>query len=302
MRRVWIVICATIVVMTSVFLEGCTCSKKMIDFFDTLVKETTEEIPYVYNDTLVLEGTSLNFSELLQKNGVDGTFREVYVVQDDIVFFCYSTNGDGQNGGDIWHIATASIDDQVVESIYSEEFCFDSAADRHYILNNNDHSINRYETANGFYHNNKVVLTDHVKLIEFDLTAKKAVVFKATEYRYPSMPNVQIVDYETIVFSQGSRQQTFSINRAKETSKAFEKILELEENENWQGKSLLSNLFDKVEVVNGKIYIICRIMNWNGETHAAVFEYDFETNSCQYAFHCFTNDLITENLYVVNNT
>lgn len=173
-------------------------------------------------------------------------------------------------------------------------------ADQPYRQNNNSHKEERYLNANGFYDDGKIILTDHVKTIEFDLVAVSFKEISTEDYTFPTLPvQVEILDYQTITFCKDSEQKTFNTETGETTSKAFKKLLKLKTEKDWEGESYLFELFDKVQIVNGQIFIICRVINWDGETHAIVFQYDFENNACQYAFHCFMDDLIGDELYVV---
>ena len=300
MRRVFVMILVVMtMVIPSMFLNGCSSRNEISDLFESFPVETSEKIPYVYYDSLVFGDVELDFGSLLQENNIDGTFCEVYAIQNDLVYFSYSANTRTENGGKTWHIATVTVDKKEISSIYCADFCVESGSDQHYyVKNNNDHSQNRYLTANGFYYDGKIVLTDHVKLVEFDLNARSAVEFSAKDYLYPTVLDVEIVDAQTIKFSKDAQQKTFDTDRGKATSSAFAEMLKLEDEKAWDGDSLLFDLFNKVQIVDNQIFIMCRVINWHGETHAVVYRYNFEDNSCQYAFHCFMDDVIRNKLYV----
>lgn len=299
MRCVWHKVLILIIMMLCMLLNGCSSKREITNMFESFSAETRKETPYVHHNTFVFNDAALDFNALLKENNIKGVFHEVYVVQDDVVFFGYSEEKKDPNGGQEWYIATITIDQKELNAIYHTEFCVENGSDQNYSQNSINHSQIRYSSANGFYHNNKIVLTDHIKLVEFDLKTRTAMEFDAQSYKYPTMPVVEIVDCQTISFSKDSQQKTFSVNEGKQTSAVFREMIELHKEKNWKGEPLISDLFNEVQVFDNEIYIMCRVMNWNGETHAVVYLYDFETNSCQYVFHCFMDDRITSNLYVV---
>lgn len=297
MKRVLLVLLGIVI---TIFFEGCSSKDNLNGMFNSLKVETEESVPYICYDNLVYNDMLVNFNELLEKNGINGVFHEVYVIQNDTIWFGYSDTEKNENGARQWNIATVDISGKEFNIAYSGEFCFGNTADRSYSQKNNSHQEERYITANGFYHDGKIILTDHVKMIELDVetTDWKEIVIE--HYKFPVLPiETEIIDYQTITFSRDSEQKIFNVETGKRTSVAFEKLFKLEKEKTWQGKSYLSELFDKVQIVNNHIYIICRVINWDGETHAVVFQYDFENNSCKYAFHCFMDDLIGNDLYVV---
>lgn len=300
MRRISLVL---LVIVISILIGGCSSRKKINDMFDSYEIETAEKIPYVCYNTLVYNNATLDFDKLLDENISNGVFHEVYVVQDDIIWFGYSDVKRNENGAKKWYIASVTVDGSDLNIAYSGEFCLESEADQSYVQNNNSHMKEYYLTANGFYYDGKIILTDHIKTIEFDLETASSEEFSVVDYKYPTLSiETEIVDYQTISFCKNSEQKIFNVEIGKQTSKAFKKLFELKEEKNWQGKSYLSELFDKVQIVNNQIYILCRVINWDGETHAIVFQYDFENNSCKYAFNSFMDDIIGNDLYVVPTT
>ena len=275
----------------------------MNHIFDSYEIETTKKISYVYYDTLICDNTVIDLSEILYENNCNGVFHEVYVIQDDTIWFGYADVKSDGNDSTIWNIASLSVSGTDFNICYSGEFCLESGAEKVYMHNNNNHLKDDYQTDNGFYYDGKIVLTDRAKTVEYDLRTNNSTEFMATNYEYPTLViEAEIVDHHTILFSKENKQKVFDVKQAKQTSTVFKKLYELEKEKNWQGKSYLSELFDKVQIINNQIYIICRVINWDGETHAIVFQYDYDTNVCKYAFHCFMGDIIGNDLYVVPRT
>lgn len=293
MRRFLSVLLAMIIVLLS--CGGCSRTK-INNMFDSFEVETPEPVAYVYYNTLVFQDKTLNFDKLLKTK----KFHEVYVIQNDIVWFGYSDTEKTINGGKQWHIASVTPDGNDLNVVYSGTFCLDENADRYYKQYNNSHKEELNLSANGFYDDGKIILTDHVKTVEFDLNTVSSQEVSTQDYDFPTLPvQVEILDYETITFCKNSEQKTFNTETGEITSKAFKKMMELKTEKDWEGESYLSELFDQVQMVNDQIFILCRVTNWLGETHAIAFQYDFEKNACQYAFHCFMGDIISNDLYVV---
>lgn len=297
MRRALLVLLAIVI---SLFNEGCSSRKELNDIFDAYEVETAEKVPYVCYDTLVFHDVALDFDQLLDGNISDGVFHEVYAVRDDMIWFGYSDATRNENGAKTWYIASVAIDGRNFQIAYSGEFCSETEADQAYVKNNTSPAKERYFTANGFYYGGKIILTDHVKTVAYDLSTGNTMEFSAADYEYPTLPiEAEIIDHQTISFCKDTEQKIFDVETGIQTSAVFKELFELENKKNWQGKSYLSELFDKVQFVNHQVFILCRVMNRAGETHAVVFQYDFENNSCKYAFHCFMDDLIGNDLYVV---
>ena len=295
MRRV---ISIVLIIISLLSMMGCSSRKNLSNYFNNFKIETTQSIPYVCYDTLVFGNTKIDFNELLENNKIKGIFNEVYVIKENVVWFGFSDIGKNGIETQKWNVASIVLDSDQLNLIYSGEFCIDNKADKTYTQNNNSGKL--YVTDSGYYYDGKIVLTDKVKVVEIDLTTMDSKEFLTTNYPYPMVPiEAEIIDYHTISFHKDGDQKIFDIKIGAQSSKAFQRLCELEQKKNWQGKSYLSKLFDKVQIVDEQIYIICRVINWDGETHAVVFQYDFDKHSCYYAFHCFMDDVISNHLYVV---
>lgn len=293
------IISTLLILALSLVIVGCSSGEKLNQTFDTYEIETKEKISYVYYDTLVYGDRIINFEEMLDKSEYRGTFHEVYFIQGDTIWFGFSNATKNEDGSKTWHIASINADSKEINICYSGNFGLKKGADKFYAQNNNRLSEG-HQVDNGFYYDGKIVLTDRTKTVEYDLQANKIAEFAASDYEYPILPiKADIIDYHTVSFSKESREKIFDVKQARQSSIAFEKLYELEQEKNWQGKPYLSELFDNVQIVDDQIYIICNVFNWNGETHAIVFQYDFDTNSCKYAFHRFMDDVIGNNLYIV---
>ncbi len=290
------IICILLAVLLCLSITGCSLfarenlsRAKFNERFDAYESEVSKPIPYVCFNTLVFGDVNLDFDNIVG----EGTFHEVYAVQGDIVWFGYADAKRTEDSFCTWNIATIHLDGTNMDIRYSGVF----GADRNYTQSNigwDDHE------DNGYYYNGKIVLTDGVKTVELDLQTNQSAEFAAKDYVYPdTMTVAEKIDNQTIVFVKDNVQKTFDANSAKQTSEVFDDLYALEKETNWEGESCLSALFDSVQVVDDEVYVFCRVLNWHGETHALVFQYDYETNGFKYVFHRFMNDLILDRLYVV---
>ncbi|MBR5273208.1 MAG: hypothetical protein IKU25_07455 [Clostridia bacterium] len=291
------ILCILLVILLCFSFIGCK-SNELVGMFESLEVETTENIPYVRYKEVVLENTTIDCKKILEENNADWSFLEVYVVQGDTIWFGFQNS---ENKLKKWNIASINSDGKEFSIRYSGTFCVGDGADKTYDQNNNNPSNGVYQHDNGFYYDGKIVLTDGVKTVEYDLKTNVSTEFAATDYEYPMYEiKAEILDYHTISFYKGNEEKIFDVERGKQTSKVFAKLYnELEPKKNWDDIGYLSYLFDKVQIVDDQIYVFCRVINCMGETHAIVFRYDYETNSIQHAFNYFMGDVIINRLYVV---
>ncbi len=288
-----------IIMMIAFMLSGCVWRNQVEDKLDSLKIETEKMPAYVCYDALYIDDKKIIIDELLEDNSIKGDFCEVFIVKDERIWFSYSQ--DTPENTEVWNIASMDIEGKEIKVHYSNEFCLNDESDKSYFNNDNRYRKERYTEANGYYYDEKIVMTDHVKLIEYDISNGRVKEFLIDEYEYPEMTfSVEIVDYQKVYFTTDSETKELDVTKASEKSEAFMKIKEFENEKNWSKESYLKYLFDNVQVVGDNIYITCCVMNYMGEMHAVVFQYDFEQNECKYVFNHFMNGLVNNSLYVVS--
>ena len=290
----------SVVLLIFLSFTGCI-SKRVMDRRLNSLKRETDNVPvYVSYGDIYINGEKINCDEFIKERR--GEVSEVFAVKDNRIWFLWSTyiTVDKPYDTGIWSISSVALDGTDMEVHWSGEFCNSESADISYAINEYHWDENRFAVVNGYYYNGKIVLTDHDKLVEYNMTDGTAIEFKASEYEYPEVPLIaDIQEHQKICFTKGTETRTIDLETAANNSKAFRKIKELEGKSDWENVPLLEYLFDSVQMINDDIYIICRIINYSGETHAVIFEYDFDSNTCKYAFNQYTNDIIRTYLYLV---
>ena len=289
------------IIISVVFLlylsfSGCV-SKKVMDNRLNSLKMETETMPvYVCYRSIYINGEKINSDKFIE--GESGDIDEIFVIKDSRIWFLWSIYNKPCDT-EIWNITSVAMDGTDRKVHWSGDFCNSESADYSYTRKANRWN-EYYTTANGYYHDGKIVLTDHDKLVEYNMADNTATEYKASEYEYPEVPLIiDIQEHQKIYFTKEAETKVIDLDTAAQNSEAFKKIKELEEKKDWQGVSLLFYLFDNVQIANGDVFIICRIINYGGETHAVVFKYDFYTNTCKYAFNQYTDGIISNYLYVV---
>ncbi len=282
---------------------GCTfMSRKNMNNKLTSMKIETEEVPvYVCYDTIYRDGKSLNLKQVLEREkGNNVYFEDIFVVKKGRIWFLYREAGEKESNAQIWNLASVTPEGTDMIIHYSNEFCASKLADREYLYRDHRYTKEHFSMVSGYYYNEKIVLTDHDKLIEYDMTNGIVKECKAEEYVYPEVSlTADIQENQKIYFTNETETKIIDLEAAADSSEAFAIIKELESEKDWEGSYLLKYLFDNVQVVEEDVFIVCRILNYWGETHAVVAKYDFESNTCQYAFNYFTDDVISSHLYIV---
>lgn len=298
MKKKIIILLGVLVIFLS--FTGCISKRVMDKRLNSLERETDNVPVYVSYGDIYINGEKISCDKFIKERR--GEVSEVFVVKDNRIWFLWSRyiTVDKPYDTGIWSISSVALDGTDMEVHWSGEFCNSESANITYMRREYHWDENRFTVVNGYYYDGKIVLTDHDKLVEYNMTRGTAIEFKASEYEYPEVPLIaDIQDHQKICFTKGTETRTIDLETAANNSEAFRKIKELEDKGDWENVPLLEYLFDSVQMVNDDIFIICRIINYSGETHAVIFEYDFDSNTCKYAFNHYTNDIISTDLYLI---
>ncbi len=58
---------------------------------------------------------------------------------------------------------------------------------------------------------------------------------------------------------------------------------------------MTEDIFSKLKIVDDRIYIVCEVLNWNGENFAVVFLYDFASENVLYVSSQKVGDRVDSN-------
>lgn len=297
------IIISLLIFIISIILFGCSfmSRKRINNKLDTLKIEVENVPAYVHYDTIYKNGKSLNLKQILKKEKGEGVyFEDIFVVKNNRIWFLYREIKDDKNNVQIWNLASVTMEGNDMTVHYSNEFCASKLADKTYFYRDHRYKKEYFSMISGYYYNEKIVLTDHDKLVEYNMIDGVVTEYNEGDYIYPEVPLIiDIQENQKICFTVESETKMIDLETAANNSEALKKIKELEQEKDWDGCCLLKYLFDNVQVVGEDIFIVCRVLNYWGETHAVVFKYDFSSNTCKYVFNHFTNDVISSHLYIV---
>lgn len=244
-----------------------------------------------------VDGNSIDWYDVLQDNEIEGQLAEVLVVYNDRIFFVVEEQCD-DGIGKMWSLLSVNKTGKNLLIHLNENFGLDGG-DNAYQCNNACRDA-YWESKNGFYHNGRIILTDRVKFVEYDIENGNMRLMSSPEYVYPEN-EVGVVkkDSQTLLVNYMGIQRTITPDALKRGSQAFTSFMELSQKETWDGRSRLERLFTNVQTDGENIYIICSAYNWSGETYAVVFLLDMQEDNCNYSFYQYVIDSVDERFYLV---
>lgn len=262
--------------------------------------ETSHEYSYVYFDTVYLGDKKIKISEILLELDENYRFMEAYFLKNECVYFSFLDFGNRKEHPLIC-IAKISINEMDYEILYTTEV--QSIYEENEILDNASHDFSKkspYENISYFY-NGKIIIKDTDRIVQYDVDTEEISICSANEFVAPICTiSVQIIDNKTIIFADDLKTQIIDSQKNNGDGDVFSDVLSLKNQKIWNNVSVTEEIFSQVQLVNGEIVIVCRVLNWLGESTALFFEYDFENNKCKYIDYCYTGDVFYDDLYLIS--
>lgn len=196
--------------------------------------------------------------------GSPGRFsiNEVHCVTDEKVYFSYSYYFDEKK---FWVLSSVNWDGTELETIYKDEFTISTV--RYEIVIDKDYSY-----RNGFFANDKIVLSENGKVIEYDINTEKINVY-VNNYTFPSM------GYDVSVSSD---KKIITINQGNNIKKYIE--IDYIANTVMEKEPELCSFY-YMQMCEGKLYLYV-LYNQESLTQSRLYlyEYDFNKDDFEYVF------------------
>lgn len=277
------------------FNSACSLTNTVIEKeLNALQIESNISFGYLYRDKFFYKDTVLDFDKLLKSEEINGSFEDVFCVVENKLWFLYSEKL--TEFGEKWHLATVTIPNEELCLQYESVFCSSDDSDDTYST-----SINtvKYSEKNGFYIDDKIVLTDKNKLVEINVLTNEIIEYSYKDYQFVESDINIDIHPQQLIFSENEKRRIIDFEKASKLSNGFNQITQLSKYKIYDGTYSTDSFFCKVQFCNDKYYIFGRILNWHGETYMVVFEYDFYNDCLNYLFNLKTYDVASHCLFVV---
>lgn len=257
------------------------------------IQSEVQEIPLAMRySTLVGEDFELDIDKVLESNGYGSDIDDCFCSYKGKVYFIFSYLDDN-NEKRVWNIGSVNFDGTNFEIEYSnafDGFYYNEATNK----NNSEKS--------GYFKNGVIVLNDTQKVVEYDILSGKSTEFVFNEYNFiENEIDYEIVDYNKITFTKNNEEKTLTLKELKKSNGAISEICSIYDKKTLSTETGLEYFFDSVQLIDGKVYLLCRVLNFGGHTSVVLLEYDFETNSCKYVCSEFISDVINGHYYLVSS-
>lgn len=253
----------------------------------------SEQLPYyVFLGILHMGENSYNVNEICSENYEGYFVTEILYADEDKCYFV--AEKDIENNKYDWILAELSLNnsnDTTVLAYLNQvdmRYCFERGKE--------------YKNRNGYQYNNKIVLNDFNRVVEYELSTKEISNAFYSEYLFPDCEIVgRYIDSNTIELEMLDNTDRYDLSVIAENNESLNGIYKLKDKKIWNGDSPLCEFFseDSISVVNDKVRVIGQCLNYSGEAYAIILEYDHVHNEWKYLGNVFTWDSVSNKFYVI---
>ena len=266
----------------------------------------SESVPYVFEyGILHTPEKKINLEHLLSKKTGDDTVRidDVFCVANGKVYFVY--------GAKEWRLASFSLSTGELEQyalLSDGETRYDSGFKYFY-----DEGIRHtdrfaeYSQRHGYYLDGKIILNNYSEVLVFDVASETYEKMSSAEYAFPKYEPLCEVEYidgeQKLTLFLDSGEKVFTLGDMAKTSEGIAAIYSLKDHPTWDdGFTCLGNFFSPTSVasVNGRIYAMGILMNYGGEGHIVILEYDEQKNAWKHVKNFYYWQYLHGYAYFVN--
>ncbi len=246
-------------------------------------------VTYVHFDTIHMGDEVINLDSVLDNENY--IVEQVFCVDENKIYFCYRYS---ENDKVYWCLATVDIVTSEFNIVFEE--CFDFEHNRYNVVVSKD-----YKERSGYFYDNKIIITDYSRLIEYDINTAICSEYQYADYNHPCMDLSWEISHNNGAISLYGQTDKAFINKEILSSKSdvAKKIIDKNNHDIWSGENSLTYFFDSVQIVNDEVYLICSVLGYFGSTYALIFCCDLAEQEYNYTGYCFTDDVINEKEFYI---
>lgn len=129
------------------------------------------------------------------------------------------------------------------------------------------------------YRDGKVLITDGVNVLEYDIVQDESGTFPAEDYSFPEVSSdysVLITDSERLELKYNGEATQFDFSEIAETSAGTAELYSYKSKKDWSGASRFDGLYvsDTWSNADGRIYVAAKCRSFDGTLFASILEYD----------------------------
>ena len=246
------------------------------------IPSEADQIPaYVLWGDVITGDEKIQVSEICRKQNEYADVSEVFYIDNDKIYIVYNPDITASRR---WIIASVDRETEELESLCE----FTNPKERYICRDNMD-----FSERNGYYYNSQIILHDHETVVVYDIETGESAQYDYDTYDFPTKTIFgDSIDRETVELNIEGTIRTFSLLEMAEKSPSIAQIYALGDSTTWSGTSRMAGFFlpNCIQVVGEEIYAIGGLLNYAGECHVVILEYDRQSDTWEYIFMDFISE------------
>jgi len=281
-RSKWTIIISLLLVVTSAFIVLLQFEKKysLRHYFEDWKSESDDQFASVlYGTSLQYPGTH-QYEKIFQDVKLDFWAEMIYSIENGRVYF-FGSEDDTDQKLSSWKIASMKTDKTDVKIHYEVKV---PSVFKYYDLSNTDLDYIQFgahpEKYGGLYDDHKIYLKTDSGICVYDIINDSIAPIDAlpqSEYAIDTFRTSCVV-----ITKDNEPSRTITLESMAKTNAYVNQLLEFNNNRTLNGKTFLEDIFSYARVLNGEIYLVCRVYNLYEAPYVIVFRYEYDTDSVYY--------------------
>ena len=262
----------------------------LAEIFDTWEKENDPNIA-VYDerkDIVIVNGQTISLEECLGKYYKNTSNDLIICVKDSKIYGVHSYNF-SQREYDV-DLYSFDITENEFEVLYTGKFG----------PGESDRPIKNLSYDTICYSNNTIIFTEGYHLVSYKIDTGEVEELNPQDFSQPkkeySVERIYdengYIDFKAIIIKSETDERKISVDYMAQRHPYVQDLLNIGVLRNPLGKiDPLEAFFYDSFVINDKIYLVCDVLDNDGESNGLVFSYDYSNDQFTFIHHVFSMDV-----------
>lgn len=276
--KLLIILAVPLLLLALIFMPRVLFDLSLIE-----LENESDSIPaHVAYGVLHTEKESVPVSQILRKQSKDYSLKEILCVVEQRAYFVYCDSTEDR----IWRVASIDLKTREIADLVQFKDVYDGK-------NYRPNYTGEYADRCGYYYDGQIVLNDKNRVLIYDIKDGTGTI---TDYDTYAFPKHEV----NADFAEGQKF-TVTLQEMADKSENFARIYAMGNKTTWDGTARSYEFIGKrdIHAVDGKIYTIESILNFGGEAHMFIFEYDKDNERWLYVSKCFAGDIVSRQCYII---
>ncbi len=289
----YVIIVVIMIILVRIPLAVVSTNRRTIDNHLNNIPCNSEQLPnYVLDGILYIGENSYDVDDICSETYNGYYVVEIFSVNDNKGYFVAEKKV--ENNKFDWILTEFSLNDSNDITVLAHlnqvdrKYCFERGKE--------------YKNRNGYLYNDRIVLNDFNRVVEYNLSTKEICNSLYSEYLFPDSEVIgRYIDSNTIELEALNNTNRYDLAELAENNESLSDVYKLKDKIIWDGDSSLCEFFSEnsISIIDDKVRVIGQCLNYSGEAHAIILEYDYRHDSWEYLGNVFTCDGVSYGFYVI---